>query len=140
VPKESFRHHQGDVIMLSGLRAAALAAVIVLELPAPGLVHDGPHKKWLEGLLRPDNNRHPERQSDPKSLFCCGEADIVKTKFKVVNTGGPYPEDQWYAWLNVSWTLVPPEKILEEYAPNGEAFLFVLIGTIQCFVRPRGGT
>jgi len=89
--------------------------------------------------MRPDNHRHPERQSDPKSLFCCGEADIVKTKFKVENNGGRYPEDRWYAWLNGSWTPIPPEKVLQEYAPNGEAFLFVLAGTIQCFVRPKGG-
>ena len=126
----------------TGFRAAALglAAIILLELPTSGLAHDGPHKEWLGGLLRPDNNRYPERRSDSKSLFCCGEADVVKTKFKVETTGGPYPEDRWYAWLNESWTLVPPEKVLEEYAPNGEAFLFVLAGTIQCFVRPKGGT
>ena len=72
--------------------------------------------------MRPDNYQHPERRHDPKSLFCCGEADIVNTKFKVENTGGPYPEDQWYAWLHDTWTLIPPEKILHEHAPNGEAF------------------
>jgi hypothetical protein len=123
------------------LRAAALSAAAFLVLP-PGcasLAHDGPHKEWLESLLRPDNDRHPERQHDRKSLFCCGEADIVKTKFKVENTGGRYPEDQWYAWLDGSWVRIPSEKILSEFAPNGEAFLFMLAGTIQCFVRPRGG-
>jgi hypothetical protein len=35
--------------------------------------------------------------------------------------------------------LIPPEKILHEHAPNGETLLFVLAGTIQCFVRPKGG-
>jgi hypothetical protein len=120
-------------------RAAMLAAAVCLVLQTAGLAHDGPHKQWLESLMRPDNDRHPERLADRKSLFCCGEADIVKTKFKVENTSGPHPEDQWYAWLNESWMLIPPEKILAEHAPNGEAFLFVLAGTIQCFVRPRGG-
>ena len=123
----------------AGFRVAALAAGILLALQTIGLAHDGPHRGWLERFMRPDNDRHPYRQDDRKSLFCCGEADIVKTKFKVENTGGPHPEDQWYAWLHEAWVPIPPEKILFEYAPNGEAFLFVLAGTIQCFVRPKGG-
>ena len=51
-----------------------------------------------------------------------------------------YPEDTWYAWLNDSWTRIPAEKIVKDHAPNGEPYLFVLAGTIQCFVRPKGGT
>src|SRR5262245_3912271 len=128
--------------ILAASRAGAshtTAATVYFALISNCVAHSGPHKDWLEGLLRPDNHRHPERQLDPKSLFCCGEADIVKTKFKVENTGGQHPEDRWYAWLNESWTLIPPEKILEDFAPNGEAFLFMLAGTIQCFVRPKGG-
>ena len=127
------------IMQRTGLVAAVSAAAVHLALLTNGVAHDGPHKEWLESLQRPDNDRHPSRQSDRKSLFCCGEADIVKTKFKVENTGGSYPEDQWYALLNGSWTLIPPEKILKEHAPNGEAFLFVLAGTIQCFVPPKGG-
>jgi hypothetical protein len=121
------------------LRAAVLAAAACVPLPTIAVGHDGPHKDWFESLKRPDNYLYPQRRADPKSLYCCGEADIVKTKFKVEYTGGPYPEDNWYAWLNGSWTLVPPDKILQEYAPDGEAYLFVLAGTIQCFVRPSGG-
>jgi hypothetical protein len=126
------------MLLTAGLRTALVAAIL-LALPMTGIAHDGAHKEWLKSLMRPDNHRYPERGHDRKSLFCCGEADVVKTKFKVENTGGPYPEDQWYAWLHEAWTLIPPEKILPEYAPNGEAFLFVLAGTIQCFVRPKGG-
>ena len=110
----------------AGFRAA-MAAAICLVLQSGGLAHDGPHEHWLKGLKRPDVNQP-----------CCGEADIVKTKFKVENTGGPYPEDRWYAWLEDSWTPIPPDKILQEYAPNGEAFLFYN-GDILCFVRPKGG-
>jgi hypothetical protein len=112
-------------------------------LPTAGLARgewpDGPLKEWFQNLKRPDNDRHPERQTDPKSQYCCGAADVVKTKFKVENGGERHPEDRWYAWLNESWTLIPPEKINQDYAPTGEAYLFVLAGTIQCFVRPRGG-
>jgi hypothetical protein len=120
-------------------RAATLAATVCLAFSTAGLGHDGPHKEWLQSLKRPDNDRNPHRHLDPKSLYCCGEADIVRTKFKVESTGGRYPDDQWYAWLNDTWTLIPPEKILQEYAPDDGAYLFVLAGTIQCFVRPKGG-
>jgi hypothetical protein len=35
--------------------------------------------------------------------------------------------------------MVPPEKIVPDHAPDGQAYLFLLAGTIQCFVRPKGG-
>src|SRR5258705_9891598 len=38
-----------------------------------GLAHadwpEGPHKEWLESLQRPDNDAHPYRKADPKSLL-----------------------------------------------------------------------
>jgi hypothetical protein len=49
------------------------------------------------------------------------------------------PEDVWYAWLNDTWTKIPPEKIVKDYAPDDQAHLFMLAGTNQCFVRPKGG-
>jgi hypothetical protein len=98
-----------------------------------------PTSLWFQNLQRPDNNQHSYRQSDPKSLFCCGVADTVKTKFKVEVGGEQYPEDRWYAWLRNDWILIPPEKIVKDYAPDGQPYLFLLADTIQCFVRPRGG-
>src|SRR6516225_10127661 len=82
---------------------------------------------------------HPHRRLDHKSLFCCGAGDVVKTKFMVELGGDRYPDDVWYAWLNHTWTKIPPEKIVKDYAPDDQAHLFVLAGTIQCFVRPKGG-
>jgi hypothetical protein len=76
---------------------------------------------------------------DPKSLSCCGAGDTVQTKFKVENAGGQYPEDTWYAWLKDSWVRIPPEKIVQDHAPDGQPYLFMLAGTVQCFVRPKGG-
>ena len=123
--------------------AAAMAAAITLVIPTAGFPHsewpDGPDKEWFENLQRPDNHLHPSRKVDPKSLYCCGAADVVKTKFKVENGGDRYPEDVWFAWLNNEWTRIPPEKIVKDYAPDNQAHLFVLAGTIQCFVRPKGG-
>src|SRR4051812_46751796 len=63
---------------------------------------DGPNKKWLEGLQRPDNEQNPYRKLDPKSLSGCGAGDTVQTQFKVENADGQYSEDTWYAWLKES--------------------------------------
>ena len=123
--------------------SALLAAAISILFSTTGLTHgdwpEGPHKEWFQNLQRPDNNQHPYRQSDPKSLFCCGIADTVKTKFKVEAGNERYPEDRWFAWLKDEWALIPSEKIVEDHAPDGQAYLFMLAGTVQCFVRPKGG-
>ena len=100
---------------------------------------DGPNKAWLEKLERPDNHLNPHRQLDPKSLFCCGIADTVKTKFKVEAGNERYPEDRWYAWLKEQWVPIPSEKIVQDYAPDGQPYLFLLADTVQRFVRPKGG-
>jgi hypothetical protein len=125
------------------LHVAALVAALSLLISAAAHAHgdwpDGPHKQWFENLERPDNHLHLERKQDHKSLYCCGAADVVKTKFKVEIDGGRYPEDVWYAWLDNAWTRIPREKIVPDFAPDNQAHLFVLAGTIQCFVRPKGG-
>ena len=99
--QKEWSHHQprGHPMPLQAGFRAAMAAAICLVLQSAGLAHDGPHKHWLESLRRPDVNQS-----------CCGEADIVKTKFKVENTGGPYPEDRWYAWLNESMDADPASE------------------------------
>ena len=129
--------------MSSGARlgAAILGASLLVVLAGAAGAHEPgePHKSWFESLQRPDNHLHPERNADRKSLYCCGAADIVKTKFMVEPGSERHPDDVWYAWLNEAWTRIPPEKILKEFAPDDQAHLFVLAGTIQCFVRPRGG-
>jgi hypothetical protein len=126
------------------LCAAAAVAVLLTGAPELAFAHgqwpEGPFKEWFENLQRPDNDAHPERKIDHKSLFCCGAADLVKTKFRVENGDERYPEDRWYAWINEQWIAIPTEKIVKDYAPDGQAYLFVLGGTVQCFVRPKGGT
>jgi hypothetical protein len=69
----------------------------------------------------------------------CDEGETVDTKFKVESGDELYPEDRWYAWLDGEWVLVSPDKIVPDYAPDGRAYVFVMFGVIQCFVRPRGG-
>jgi hypothetical protein len=99
----------------------------------------GPNRDYLRNLQRPDNWNNPSRWPNPSSLSCCDAGDTVETKFKVEPGDGPHLEDRWYAWLNGEWIAVPPEKIVTDHAPDGQAYLFMMAGTIQCFVRPRGG-
>jgi hypothetical protein len=143
VYKSNSRSNQTVVIVLTRLIAAGVAAMISLalssELLAGGEWPDGPNKPWFQNLQRPDNNQQPQRQSAPKSLSCCGIADTVKTKFKVEAGNERYPEDRWDAWLRGDWVVIPPEKIVQDYAPDGQPYLFLLKDTIQCFVRPKGG-
>ena len=110
--------------MLLRLTAAGVAATVSLALPsellAGGEWPNGPNKTWFQNLQRPDNNQHPYRQSDPKSLFCCGIADTVKTRFKVEAGNERYPEDRWFAWLKDEWVRIPSEKIVQDHAPDGQ--------------------
>ena len=128
--------------MLSGAQFCA-AGLVALSFACPlpsfagGEWPDGPNKSWFEGLQRPDNDKYPHR--DPKSRFCCGVADTVKTKFKVEAGDGKYPDDRWYAWIRDEWIPIPPDKIVPDHAPDGQPYLFMLAGTVQCFVRPKGG-
>jgi hypothetical protein len=122
-----------------GAMVATILSTVNTPCIAGGEWPDGPNKEWFQNLQRPDNHLHPERQMDPKSLFCCGAADVVKTQFKVESAGDRHPDDTWYAWLNESWTRIPAEKIIADHAPDGQPYLFMLAGTIQCFVRPKGG-
>ena len=121
---------------------AAMALLLFFSVTEPsnagGEWPDGPYKEWFQSLERPDNDRHPYR--DTKSRSCCGAADVVKTKFRVEAGDEKYPEDRWYAWVNEQWIAIPPEKIVKDHAPNGQPYLFMLAGTVQCFVRPKGGT
>jgi hypothetical protein len=108
---------------------------------------DSPNKEFLKTLQRPDNDNHPERDQTVRS--CCDAGDTVLTKFKVEPGGGPHLEDRWYAWLRDKWVAIPSEAIVPDYAPDGQAYLFVIevaieappgmIDVIACFVRPKGG-
>ena len=121
----------------AALLAATISLVLSSDLFAGGEWPNGPNKAWFQGLQRPDNFKNPHR--DEKSRFCCDVADTVKTQFKVELGNEKYPEDRWYAWFNNQWIPIPAEKIVQDYAPDGRPYLFMLAGTVQCFVRPRGG-
>ena len=98
-------------------------------------------RKFLDNLQRPDNR--PDDRRDKKSKSCCTDKDAVKVEYKmVVPEGAKYPEPEWYAWIEdtpgeYKWVKVPPEKIVEEYSPSGQAYVYLMGYTIQCFVRPQ---
>ena len=126
----------------SAALTAMLACAFALTAAQPGFSRgdwpDSPLSQWFKALQRPDGSRHPDW--DEKSKFCCDVADAVKTKFKLEKADGSrYPEDTWYAWINDNWKRIPSEKIVDGFAPNGEGYVFLMAGTIQCFVRPKGG-
>jgi hypothetical protein len=104
---------------LHRLPAILAAAAILCPAARAHEWPDGPNKHYLEKLQRPDNAKSP--------------------RFRIEPAGGRHPEDRWYAWLKEEWVLVPPEKIVADFAPDGQPYLFLLAGTIQCFVRPKGG-
>jgi hypothetical protein len=136
-------HRQSELIIKllskSSIALTVLVGLALTESKGRGEWPDGPNKTFLENLQRPDIDQHPYWRNDPKNLSCCGVADTVKTKYRVESIGGAYPEDVWYAWLEEQWVRIPPEKIVKDYSPDGQPYLFLLAGTIQCFVRPKGG-
>ena len=114
--------------------AAAIAAAMSTTVPAlaGGEWPDGPNKLWFESLQRPDNHLAPYRNLDPKSLFCCGIADTVKTKFKVEPGDERYPEDRWYAWLKDEWVRVPPKRSSPTSRWTDKPICLCWRHTIQC--------
>ena len=132
---------------------ARLVSCGIAALFVPALAHEhpkhNPDSLFLDTLERPDNAANPSRNasgSTYNSRLCCTDQDAVKVDYEmVVPEGGKYPEPEWYVWIDLDGTgvkrvRVPPEKIVEDYAPTGQAYAFVLGRTIQCFVRPQPRT
>jgi len=119
--------------------AVAIAAAMSTAVPARagGEWPDGPNKAWFENLQRPDNHLAPYRNIDPKSLFCCGIADTVKTKFRVEAGDSKHPEDRWYAWLKDQWVLVPPERLSPTLCPMVSPIFSCSPGPFSASSGPR---
>ena len=132
------------------LVSCGIAALFVLLAGAfPAVAHehpkDNPDSLFLDTLERPDNAANSSRnmRGTFNSRLCCTDRDAVKVDYEiVVPEGAKYPEPEWYVWIDldgkgVTRVRVPPEKIVQDYAPTGQAYVFVLGHSIQCFVRPQ---
>jgi hypothetical protein len=129
---------------------AALFVVLAGACPAVAHEHpkDNPDSRFLDTLERPDNAANSSRNMPGtfNSRLCCTDRDAVKVDYEmVVPEGAKYPEPEWYVWIDldgkgVRRVRVPPEKIVPDYAPTGQAYAFVLGHSIQCFVRPQPRT
>jgi hypothetical protein len=138
---------QKPVARLVSCGIAALFALVVYAFPAFAHEHpkDNPDGHFLDSLERPDNAANPSRNASGtfNSRLCCTNQDAVKVDYEmVVPEGGKYPEPEWYVWINLDGkgakrVRVPPEKIVQDYAPTGQAYAFIIGETIQCFVRPQ---
>ena len=110
----------------SMLNAAALAVGISIASSTVALSRgewpNSPNKAWFENLQRPDNHLHP--YLDPKSLYCCGEADVVRTKFKVEGNGGPHPEEYLVRVAERDVGSNPPGKDRQRFFADGRGFAF----------------
>jgi len=132
------------------MRALLIALLIVspahAQDPFGGPIEtpsDSPLSRWFKTLQRPDNHLRPPFEETNEPTSCCDAGDVVKTTFKVESRGSLHPQDTWFAWLKGKWVRIPPEKIVPDYAPDGQAYLFMLTIAnayeIVCFVRPNGG-
>jgi hypothetical protein len=120
-----------------------LVALLAVHASCHSLAHDHPPSidgEFLNTLERPDNYKNPSRRSrgTHNSLLCCTDQDAVKVKYRVEPGGSQHPQDIWYVRFKETWTRVDDDKISPEHAPSGQAYIFVLGDTIQCFVRPKG--
>jgi hypothetical protein len=123
----------------------AAIALFALGVPHSSMGHDNPpgiDREFLNALERPDNDKNPSRRlpGNHHSHLCCTDVDAVKVRYRVEAGSGRYPRDVWYVWFKDAWAKVDEEKISPEYAPSGEAYIFELGNSIQCFVRPKGRT
>jgi hypothetical protein len=141
---------RGRLTPVEPLVSCSIAALFVLLACAfPSFAHEHPKNNldshFLDSLERPDNANNPSRNMAGtfNSRLCCTNQDAVKVDYEmVVPEGGKYPEPEWYVWIDldgkgVKRVRVPPEKIVEDYAPTGQAYAFVFGHLIQCFARPQ---
>jgi hypothetical protein len=103
-------------------------------------------RKFLDNLQRPDNR--PDDRRDKKSKSCCTDKDAVKVEYKLVVPDALCIRSlSGTCWIEsykpdgtpgeYKWVKVPSEKIVVEYSPSGQAYVYVIGRNIQCFVRPQ---
>ena len=87
--------------------------------PPPGADPDSPTGMWFRKLMRPDTN-----------TSCCDASDCRRVESRMTPSG-------WAAHIGSTWMAVPPDRVLRQENPVGEAVACYLpwLGII-CFVPP----
>jgi len=108
--------------MRSLLLAATLALagnVAASARPPLGADPDSPTGMWFRNLMRPDTN-----------TACCDASDCRRVESRMTPSG-------WTAHIGAAWIPVPPDRVLRQENPLGEAVAcYVPWLGIICFVPP----
>jgi hypothetical protein len=76
---------------------------------------------------------------------CCTAGDVYHTRFRVVNDGTKYGEDEWQYFKDGYWLPIPNDIIERTETPTGQPVLFLFSydgnprikkGTPVCFKLP----
>jgi hypothetical protein len=109
---------------VTALLAVAAGLALGLSLtasaaPPPGVGPNDPMATWFRDLMRPDTN-----------ASCCDSSDCRRVNPRMTPTG-------WDARIGNAWLPVPPDRVLRQDNPAGEAVAcFVPSLGIICFVPP----
>jgi hypothetical protein len=104
------------VSVAAGLAFISIAASAA---PPPGSDPDSPTATWFRDLMRPDTN-----------TSCCDASDCRNVVSRITPDG-------WEARIGAKWLRVPPDRVLRQDNPTGQAVACYLpwLGII-CFVPP----
>ena len=107
---------RASVSLAAGLAFISIAASAA---PPPGSDPNSPTATWFRDLMRPDTN-----------TSCCDASDCRNVVSRITPDG-------WEARIGARWLRVPPDRVLHQDNPTGQAVACYLpwLGII-CFVPP----
>jgi hypothetical protein len=121
-PRSAIHRPRQEAARAFGVIAAGLVlgiAPTASAAPPPGSDPNGPVSTWFRDLMRPDTN-----------TSCCDASDCRRVEARMTPRG-------WDARIGNAWLAVPPDRVLRQSNPTGEAVACYLpsLGII-CFVPP----
>jgi len=114
---------------MSLITKCLLYALMMTFVIAGARAHDPAHHPQLAGwaeeqILTPEAGKRfacVEFSKTNNSCFCCHGSEIVKSKFRLVEVQGEYPEDGW-EFLNpqtLKWERIEDDVIHWDEPPHG---------------------
>lgn len=109
------------------IRLLALAALLVLPVPAAARPPEGPVDPAMSAWFR--SLRHPRLGG------CCDEADCRRTDYRLGPDGYEALIDERFPGVtSPRWERVPDDAVLTRENPTGSAVACWFGGRIRCFV------